>query len=405
MNSQPKNQSQEENKENKSQKTPKKTNTLLSFNSAIFLLLLAAVAFTIVYTSIPNILQKRASSLTTFTANSPQEQSASYKTPDQTNTDKNNPKKISAPTAQHNHPDSIAYLKTNAPRISAINQSLLATRISYLQLLNQQNPQTANAWLKLATQSVKQAQLPDQAENDLIETLSQLRSKIRDIPAINTSVITNDLNQLQQQINQLASPIQTETAQTNPTPEDAEKTFWSWKGSIQYINQVFINLYTWALSSIHIENINEAQYHTLQHTLGGNIFYNQATQLITQASTATTYQDGRGFQYACKQLEHLIHFYIQETKTQEMLIKKIQTIAKQPVEITPPDYLPLLQQLTQALENPHPTKTQNPPMLPTKKTPPSMKETVPTPAAKITAPFATDEHSPISYLHIQEMVT
>ena len=167
MNSQPKNQSQEEKKENKNQKITVKKNTLFSFNKAIVLLLLATIAFTIVYTTVPTALQEQASNLTTSTADSPQEQSASYTTPDQINTDKNDPKKTNTSIAQYDHTESISYLKTNAPRINAINQGLLATRISYLQLLNQQSPQTANAWLKLAMQSVKQAQLPEQAENDL----------------------------------------------------------------------------------------------------------------------------------------------------------------------------------------------------------------------------------------------
>ena len=297
--------------------------------------------------------------------------------------------------------------------IDQINQAMVAIRISYLELINQQNLQRAEAWLKQAIQPVKQAKLIDEVENALIASINRIVQNLQTQAQPNPTAICQQLTQLQKAIDALAAPItiiqNTENSEESTTKSD--QSFWQqWQTNLEQSSSI---IHDWIHQSIQIETIDSAQYHTFQHTLGTDFFHQEASLLIGQAALAANYHDQRAFNYACAQLKTQIRFHIQEPKQQAKLIQILDTISRQNVQITPPDYLALFQQIQEISRQLHP---ENQPTVSTNPTMPGQHtQTIPMPSSfeppalptstQNTAPNTHDTPSPLTFLNVQETIT
>ena len=253
--------------------------------------------------------------------------------------------------------------------IDQINQAIVSIRISHQQLSNQQDPSSADAWLKLSIQPIKRARLIDDVENKLLGSIATLREKIDAIQKPNLQITQERLKHLQTSIQALTAPVKIDRVKQKDEPAtdttnniaSKEKTGGFWQQWQQSIAKQFDALYEWVINSIRIDTIDSAQYQTFRHTLGAQFFHNEMQLLIEQASMATTFNDQKTFDYLCAQIKAQILFHIQEPKMQTQLIEMVDEVKQQPIAIQLPDYLPLIQACQDVLHQLHPVSNMGPP--------------------------------------------
>tara|TARA_B100001989_G_C24533647_1_gene463077 strand:- start:1194 stop:2105 length:912 start_codon:yes stop_codon:yes gene_type:complete len=253
--------------------------------------------------------------------------------------------------------------------IDQINQAIVSIRISHQQLSNQQDPSSADAWLKLSIQPIKRARLIDDVENKLLGSIATLREKIDAIQKPNLQITQERLKHLQTSIQALTAPVKIDRVKQKDEPAtdttnniaSKEKTGGFWQQWQQSIAKQFDALYEWVINSIRIDTIDSAQYQTFRHTLGAQFFHNEMQLLIEQASMATTFNDQKTFDYLCAQIKAQILFHIQEPKMQTQLIEMVDEVKQQPIAIQLPDYLPLIQACQDVLHQLHPVSNMRPP--------------------------------------------
>ena len=252
--------------------------------------------------------------------------------------------------------------------IDQINQAIVSIRISYQQLSNQQDISNADAWLKLAIQPIKRARLIDDVENKLLGSVASLREKITTIQKPDLNAVIADLQTFQDHIHKLSKPSkldanQPESGPSTETPPTSEKQqtpttiLGQWQQSISHQLHA---LYDWAINSIQIDHIDDAQYHTFRHTIGARFFQDEMQLLINQATIAVTFNDQKTFDYLCAQIQSQIQFHIQEPKIQKQLVDQIKHIQQQPITIKIPDYLPLIEACQEVLHQLHPINMRPP---------------------------------------------
>lgn len=230
-----------------------------------------------------------------------------------------------------------------AEHLDHISQAILYSRLSYFQLLTQQDPKAALSWLSLARQQVQQSKIDN--SDEALEAISLLKEKIRKLPSPELAEIQQQLDTLQQDIDQLSQHKKTTTDLSEPTEQVAEKK--SNSSIFTNFNSWLASMISWIKTSISIETLNTSEYQTLKRTLPNGDFKLITTQLISQAQLAANYQDTRTFQYMLKKIDNLVTFYVPEAKRQQQLRQQIEKLQQQPVSLTPPCYQELLSQLGQ----------------------------------------------------------
>jgi hypothetical protein len=236
--------------------------------------------------------------------------------------------------------------------LSHINQATFSVQLSYYAISNEQNTASASAWLKLAMQQIKQAQISNDMGTDILQQLAELRKEILNIESMPTQSKQNTLNELQNKVDQLQQPkiatITQEIEQNTPQASEQESAYAVIKWLMSYCQHLWTAVINRIQQSISIERIDHDTFHTLHHTASQPFFYELTKQLIQQASLAASYHNQTDFNYACAQLKSIITFHVLNQNDQQTLLTLLQQLQATPVRIVPPNYLPVLSSLNQA---------------------------------------------------------
>ena len=234
--------------------------------------------------------------------------------------------------------------------LDKISQSILYTRISYLEIIAQHNINAAIQWLNLSFELIKQAQTENGSA--ILEEITKLKESIKNQQEPNIQQILQDLNSLKESLNKLTidSGTKAENNSITETEESAENHT-LWESLLNFCKTQLKNLSTWAKTSISVEHISNDHYNTLQSTLSKELFQTETNKLIEQAQLAAQFKDTEMFQYTCKKIESLVTFYIQEPNKKQSLLKQLNDISNMPVTIVAPDYSVLLTLLNQNTAN------------------------------------------------------
>lgn len=229
---------------------------------------------------------------------------------------------------------------TSLYALDKISQSILYTKISYLELSSHQNIEAAISWLDLAFELIKQSKT-DQIRVTL-EEMTRIKEKLKQQNVTGPETINKELDALLASLTMTHHHTSSESTQNETAPKTTV-----YGNTRAFLFEKIRQWSSWLKTSIHIERISNDDFLTIRNTLSSTQLQAEISQLVKQAKLAAQFGDTLQFQYACEKIRLVLSFYIHNPQKRQEILAAIDTIKNKPVEIEIPDYTALLRQLNQ----------------------------------------------------------